>query len=139
MLQDNNVSRIDSPELFIGIELQAILVQRPYFVVLILEINSAVIILKGPHEWQAVGIDLRSLRTELRIRASCGIARTILAKNDRIVFFAAGNARIKSIENTIIIRIETRFFVFPGCIGEQVQIFACSVFIGATCHIKTGR
>ena len=69
MLQDNNVSRIDSPELFIGIELQAILVQRPYFVVLILEINSAVIILKGPHEWQAVGIDLRSLRTELRIRA----------------------------------------------------------------------
>jgi len=69
MLQDNNVSRIDSPELFIGIELQAMLVQRPYFVVLILEINSAVIILKGPHEWQTVGIDLRSLQTKLGIRA----------------------------------------------------------------------
>jgi hypothetical protein len=128
MFQDDDVTGTDLTEFLIGVDLEAMPVQGPYLIVLIFEINGTVIILKSPDKGKAVGRAFDG-----------GITGAILAKNNRIVFFAAGDTRVEGVENAIVIGVESRFFVFPWSIGEQIQVLSGGVFARTAGHKKTCR
>src|ERR1700760_4344223 len=97
MFQDYDITRIDATKLLIGIDLQPVLVQCADLKVLILEVDAAVAVLKGPYK-----------------RKTVHRAGPIPGENDRIVFFAPCNTGIKRIENSVVVGIEACLLVFPG-------------------------
>jgi hypothetical protein len=65
MLQNNNIAGIATAEFFIRINLKAMSVQGSYFIILILEINGAVAILKRPDERKRFGSSFSGFRAQL--------------------------------------------------------------------------
>ena len=117
MPENNGIAGADPAKTLICIDLEPVGVQHLYLVILILEIDGAVIVLEGPHKGQAVGIGDPAFNGAFRQGP-----RAIGPENDHIVPFTARNARIQGVENPILVGIKTRFFVFPGGMGKQFEI-----------------
>ena len=87
--EDNRIPVAVPSQWLGGIDLEPVVGQHLYTVILILKIDSAVIILKRPHKGKAV--------------RTCLVTSSVLAENDQIILFITGNGRIERIEDAIII------------------------------------
>ena len=118
----------------IGIDHQVVLIEGLDLIVLILEIEKAVIVLKGPEERQAVRIGV--LVPGLAFPERAGAVRP---EDDGIVFLETYDTRVQGIKAgaILIFRIKSGFFVFPGCMCQEVHIMAGSAITAA--QRKAGR
>ena len=115
----DGISPVDPAQFLVRIDHHMVVIQLLQLIILVPEINGAVIILKGPHKGQTVGTG--KLALDGALHKSPG---TICPEKDGIVLFIARNTRVQGIEYPIIIRAEARFFVFPGRMSKQFQLFA---------------
>jgi hypothetical protein len=111
MFQNNGIAGGNGPKFLVGIDLETVPGQGPYFVILVLEVDGAVVILKSPLEGEGIG-------------TSCAI----FAKNDGVVLFRSCYARVEGVEDPVIIGAEAGFFIFPGITGEQFHVVAGRAF-----------
>ena len=121
VFENDGIAGADFSQFLIGIDLEPVTGEGPYFVILVLEIQYAVIVLKGPEEWEAVGA----------VVFVPGVvffegARAICPEDDGIIFFKTNDTGVEGIEvgGVVIIRlgVETSFFITPRGIGEQFRI-----------------
>ena len=116
--EDDRIAGALAAVALIRIDLEALLGEDFYAVVLILEIDGAVVVLECPDEGEGVGVAAIAA-----VAGYLGIAGAVLAENDGVVFFAAGDAGIERVEDAVII-VNTRLFISPGASGEDVHVFA---------------
>jgi hypothetical protein len=114
MFQDDNVPGIYATPFFVRIDLEAVLVERPYPIVLILKIDDTVASLEGPDEGKT------GLGTFL---GPC----SVFAEGNDVVFLTAGDTGIKRIEDAVVIRIEPCLLIFPGGIRQKIDIVLIAV------------
>jgi hypothetical protein len=133
MFENDGVAGIDPSELLVGVDLEPAGGEDLYFVVLILEVDGAIIILKGPHKGEAVGAGEFAF-----YQALPGIARSIFPENDRIVFFASGDGRVEGVEAVVVIGVEAGTLISPGVTGQQLHVVGGTAFGRATGNGKAG-
>ena len=121
MLQDNDVASARSAELLVGIYLEAVIVEGPHAIILILKVDGAVAVLERPKEGKTV------------LRAG-----TVFAESDGVIFLTAGDAGIECVEHAVVVGIESRLLIFPGRIGQQIEVGPGSALTGTAGRQKTG-
>jgi hypothetical protein len=117
MFENDRVTGLALSQALVRVDLEVILVQFTDLIILILEIDAAVIIRKGPCEGEAIGIGGFALDQAFLQRAAA-----VRLKNDGIIDLATGNAWIEGIEDAIIVRIESRLFIFPGAVRKHFKV-----------------
>ncbi len=122
MSENNGIAGADAAKTLICIDLEAVVGQGPYLVILILEIDDAVTVLEGPHERQAIRV--RNLAFD---DAFIQRTRPVGPEDDHIVRFTTRDLGIEGVEDPRLVAIETRLFVFPGSMGKQFKITARSM------------
>jgi hypothetical protein len=111
MSEYDGIAGIDGAEFLIGIDLEAVTGEGPYFIILVLKVDTAVVVVKRPDKREGVGL-----------------AGAILAKDDDIIPFTTGDAWVECVEDAVIIGAEAGFFIFPGITGEQLHVVSGIAF-----------
>jgi hypothetical protein len=103
----------------ICIDLEPVVGQRPHLIILVLEIDAAVVVLKGPDKGQAGGVgDLAFCKILIQGTGAVGL------KDDPDVFITTCDLGIERVEHPFLITLKTRFLIFPRCMGEQFDVMA---------------
>src|ERR1700755_1757350 len=99
--------------MLIRIDLESVRGELAYLVISVLEKDGAIAVLESPHKGEAVRVAVAAFA------AKFGKARSILAKDNGIVFFAACDSWIERVECSVVV-IEASFLISPGGTRKQV-------------------
>jgi len=124
MLQYDDIPGTYAAERLVGIDDELAVCQRFYLIILILEVESAIIILEGPEKGQTVRVTAVFCFCFAFSLEACAIG----PEYNGIVPFCPGNTGVQGIEVDLIIIVvictESCLFIFPGGAGEQVKVMA---------------